>query len=125
MRSCYIDKVRISWVIDSDEQDTPDGAGVLFCASYDKELDSTTPANNDGQIIAATARYGVAGVSTLELKRRITINYDGADGGTLDLLEGTSGAPIYLHAYKPNNGQSTNFYLVIEVMGRWFKSTSL
>ena len=125
MRSAYIDKVRISWVIDSDEQDTPDGAGILFCASYDKALDSSTPSNNDGQIIAATARYGVAGVSTLDLKRRITINYDGSDGGTLELLEGTSGAPIYLHAYKANNNQSTNFYLVIEVMGRWFKATSL
>ena len=124
MRSAYVDKVRISWVVDSDEQDGDD-LGLLFCASYDKELDSSTPANNDGQIIAATARYGVAGVSTLDIKRRITINYDGSDGGTLNLLEGTAGAPIWLHAYKANNNQSTNFYLVIETWGRWFSAETL
>ena len=124
MRSAYIDKVRISWVLDSDE---PGGEneGLLFVASHDVALDSTTPANNDGNIIAATATRGAAGVSTLDIKRRITTNYDGASADTLVLLEGMSGAPIYLHAFKAETGSDADFYMVIETWGRWFSAESL
>ena len=124
MRSAYIDKVRISWVLDTDEADAVK-EGLLFVASHDHALDSSTPANNDGNIIAATATRGAAGVSTLNIQRRITVDYDGASSDTLTLLKGMSGAPIYLHAYKANTGSPANFYLVIETWGRWFKSTSL
>ena len=124
MRSAYIDKVRISWVIATDESTDPN-QGLLFVASHDKELDSTTPANNDGQVIAASASRGGAGVVTLDIKRRITVDYDGADVGILELLEGTSGAPVYLHAYKADTGAAADFYLVIETFGRWFTATSL
>jgi len=124
MRSAYIDKVRISWVIATDESTDPN-QGLLFVASHDKELDSTTPANNDGQVIAASASRGGAGVVTLDIRRRITVDYDGADVGILELLEGTSGAPVYLHAYKADTGAAADFYLVIETFGRWFSATSL
>jgi len=124
MRSAYVDKVRISWVLDSDE---PGGEneGLLFVASHDVALDSSTPANNDGNIIAATATRGAAGVSTLDIKRRITTNYDGSSSDTLVLLEGMSGAPIYLHAYKAETGSDAGFYMVIETWGRWFAQESL
>jgi len=98
---------------------------LLFVASHDNALDSTTPANNDGNIIAATATRGAAGVSVLDIKRRITVDYDGSDVGIKELLQGTSGAPIYLHCYKANTGGSANFYLVIETWGRWFSQESL
>ena len=124
MRSAYIDKVRISWVLDSDESTDPN-MGLLFVASHDSTLDSSTPANNDGQVIAASASRGAAGVVTLDIKRRITIDYDSADAAILELLEGTSGAPVYLHAYKAMTGSAANFYLVIETWGRWFSATSL
>jgi len=124
MKSAYVDKVRISWVIDSDESTDPN-QGLLFVASHDATLNSTTPSANDGQIIAASASRGGAGVVTLDIKRRITVDYDGADAQILELLEGTSGAPIYLHAYKADTGAAANFYLVIETWGRWFSAESL
>jgi len=124
MKSAYIDKVRISWVIATDESTDPN-QGLLFVASHDSALDSSTPANNDGQIIAASASRGGAGVVTLDIKRRITIDYDSADAAILELLEGTSGAPVYLHAYKADTGAAADFYLVIETFGRWFTATSL
>ena len=40
MKSAYIDKVRISWVIDSDEGADAQGQGLLFVASHDLALDS-------------------------------------------------------------------------------------
>jgi len=124
MKSAYIDKVRISWVLGSDESTDPN-QGLLVVASHDNALDSTTPANNDGNIIAASASRGGGGVISLDIKRRVTIDYDGADAGILELLEGSSGAPVFLHARKANTGDSANFYLVIETYGRWFSATSL
>ena len=124
MKSAYIEKVRISWVLDTDEADAVK-EGLLFVASHDKELDSTTPSNNDGNVISATASRGAGGVCTIDVRRKITTAYDGADVGVLELLEGTSGAPIYLHVYKANTGSPANFYLVIETWGRWFSATSL
>ena len=123
MKSAYIDKVRISWCVDTDEGLDPQG--LLFVASYDTDLDSTTPSNNDGQIIAASASRGAAGVVTLDIKRRITTYYDGADVGVKELLEGTAGAPIYLHVRKADHSQEANFYLVIETWGRWFSAEAL
>ena len=124
MKSAYIDKIRISWVLDSDESTDPN-LGLMVVASHDSALDSTTPANNDGQIIAASANRGAAGVLTLDIKRRITIDYDSADASILELLEGTAGAPVYLHAYKAATNSAANYYLVVETWGRWFSATSL
>jgi len=124
MRSAYIDKVRISYVLDSEES-SGENSGLLFVASYDNALDSSTAANNDGQVIAATARNGVAGTVTLDIKRRITIDYDGSSADTLQLLQGTAGAPIWLHVHKSTTGSSENWYLVVETFGRWFTATSL
>jgi len=124
MRSAYIDKVVISYVLNSEES-TGENQGLMFVASYDSTLDSATAANNDGQIIAARARHGNAGTMTLDIKRRVTIDYDGASADTLQLLQGTTGAPIFLHAHKSTTGSSEDWYLVIETYGRWFSATSL
>ncbi len=125
MRSAYVDKVRISWVLDTDEGTDPNN-GLLFVASHDSALDSTTPGNNDGQIITGTASRGGGGVVTLDIKRRVTVNYDGSLAGTTgELLEGMSGAPIFLHAYKSNTGGGSSSMLVIETWGRWFSTEAL
>ena len=124
MRSAYIDKVRISWIL-ADNEATGDEIGVLFVASHDKELDSTTPGNNDGNVIAASGQRSPGGIATLDLKRRITIDYDGTDTDVLQLLEGTSGAPIYLHCLTTDMNSTISLYLVIETWGRWFSATSL
>ena len=122
MKSAFIDKVRISWVgLEGVERDN----GLLFVASHDNALDSSTPGNNDGNIISASASRGGGGVVTLDIKRRITIDYDSADAAILELLEGSSGAPVYLHLHKAYSGANQEFYLVIETWGRWFSATAL
>ncbi len=125
MKSAYIDKVRISFVIDSDEGADAAGQGLLFVASHDNALDSTTPANNDGNIICASASRGGGGVVSLDIRRRITVDYDGADSAVLDLMRGTSGAPIFLHVYKSDTNQNAHVYMVVETYGRWFTAESL
>ena len=122
MRSAYVDKVRISLVCNSGAN--PDN-GLLVVASHDNALDSSTASNNDGNIIAASATRGGGGVVSLDIKRRITIDYDGSASDTLDLLRGTGGAPIYLHCLKAATGSAQDFYLVIETYGRWFTAASL
>ena len=123
MRSAYIDKVRISWCVNTDEPTDPN-TGLIFVASHDQALNSTTPSANDGNIIASTASRGGAGVAVLDIKRRITMG-DVNDVDIRALLESTTGAPIWLHMYKSTVGSDTDFYLVIETYGRWFSATAL
>ena len=125
MRSAYIDKVRISWTLNTDEGADNAGTGVLFVASHDKALDSSTASNNDGNIICASASRGGGGVVTLDVKRRITVDYDSDESSILELLQGTSGAPIWLHIRKSVTNQNAGIYLVVETYGRWFEATSL
>ena len=122
MTSCYIDKVRISYVVAEEEAEV--AQGMLFVASHDSALNSTTPSENDGQIIAASASRGGGGVVTLDIRRSINMNYDGSDAQVLQLLQGSNG-PIYLHAYSAELGEQTKVYLVIETFGKWFAAESL
>ena len=122
MKSAYIDKVRISFVtLDGVERDS----GILIVASHDEALDSSTPSNNDGYMIAASASRGGGGVVTFDIKRRITMDYVGTNAEVQKLLTGSSGAPIYLHAHKANSEADQDFYLVVETWGRWFSAESL
>jgi len=128
MTSAYIDKVRISWVIDSDEGADAAGAGFLFCASTDQALESsdTEADDNSGRIIAASGTRGGGGTVTLPIKRRITLNYDGTSSSVISsMLESMFGAPIYLHTYASDTGAAKNLYLIVETWGRWFKATNL
>ena len=125
MKSAYIDKVRISWVIGTDEGADNNQNACLFVASHDVALDSSTPSNNDGNVISAGATRGPGGVTTLDIKRRITTNYDDDDVNIRKLLEGTTGAPIYLHVRRANTGQNASVYLCMEIYGRWFSAESL
>ena len=122
MKSAYIDKVRISWVLEAEHNDS---VGCLFVASHDNALDSTTPSNNDGNVIAASASRGAGGVISLDIKRKITIDYDGSAADTLQLLQGTAGAPVFLHIMTTDIDSTVGVYLVIETFGRWFSATSL
>ena len=124
MRSAYVDKVRISWIL-ADNEASGNEIGVLFVASHDKALDSSTPANNDGNVIAANGQRGPGGIATLDLKRRITVDYDGTNADVLELMQGTSGAPIYLHCLTTDMNSTISLYLVVETYGRWFSAESL
>ena len=123
MRSAYIDKVRISWIL-ADNESSGSEIGVLYVASHDDALNSSTPSANDGSIICSSGQRGPAGIATLDIKRRITIDYDGSDAGVLELLEGSSGAPIYLHALCTDMNPTVSLYLVVETYGRWFSATT-
>ena len=125
LRSAYVDRVRISWTLDSDEGTDNAGMGFMFCASADDALDSVTPSNNDGAIISASASRGGGGVVTLPIKRRITTNYDGDNVNLLEMLSGSSEGPVYLHTYKSDTNQSANLFLIVETWGRWLKTESL
>ena len=116
MASCYVDKVRVSWIINQEE--TEPHVGFLFVASTDSTLDSTTPSANDGRIISASASRGGAGVITLDVSRRIESNVLNTEGLG-------SNPPVYLHIRSAEIGEATSAYLVVEAWGRWHKVTSL
>jgi len=116
MSSCYVDKARISWIVNQEE--TEINTGFLFVASTDSTLDSSTPANNDGRIVSASASRGGAGVVSLDISRRIESNATGTEGLG-------AAPPIYLHIRSAEIGEATSVYLVVETWGRWHKATSL
>ena len=116
MTSCYVDKVRISWIVNQEETEV--NTGFLFVASTDSDLDSAVPGNNDGKIISASASRGGAGVVSLDIKRRVESQNLNSEGlGALP--------PIYLHIRSAEIGEATSAYLVVETWGRWHKATSL
>ena len=113
--SAYVDKVRISYIYDSEESETQ--AGLMFVASLDNTL-SATPATNDGQMIASSAHNGAGGVVTLPIKRSVRSNEIVNDSSR-------SGDPIYLHLRGVAIGESSNILLCVETFGRLQKATSL
>ena len=115
-KSAYVEKVRISYI--SGEDDAEDNQGWLFAASLDDALDSSTPSNNDGQMISATASRGAGGVAVLPIMRTITSN-------EVTSNETGSGFPIYLHVRAAANGETQKLYMVVEVHGRLHRATSL
>jgi len=115
-QSCYVDKVRISWVLNQEEAEPQ--VGLLFAASIDSDLDSTTPANNDGKIISASAGRGGGGVNTLEIRRKVMSNATGTEGLG-------AAPPVYLHVRSAEIGEATSAYLIVETWGRWHEVTSL
>ena len=122
--SAYVEKVRISYVAYEEEDEV--NYGFLFCASLDSALDSTTPSNNDGQIIASGTGRGGAATTTLDIRRNIRSNVsDNADSAIKDLQQVTAGSPIYLHVHSSKLGESTKILMTVEVFGRWHKCTAL
>jgi len=122
--SAYIEKVRISYVAYEEEDEV--NYGFLFVASLDSALDSSTPGNNDGQIIASGTGRGGAATTTLDIKRSIRSNVsDNADAAITALQQVTAGSPIYLHVHSSKLGEQTKILMTVEVFGRWHKCTAL
>ena len=113
--SAYVDKVRISYVYDTEESEP--NLGLMFIASLDNTL-SATPSANDGQVIASSAHHGAAGVISLNIKRTVRSNAIVSDSSQ-------SGDPIYLHLRGVAIGESQNILLCVETYGRLQKATSL
>ena len=116
--SAWVDKVRISFIASEEEAEV--NTGLLFVASMDPELNSSTPSENDGQVISASASSRGSGVVTLDIKRRIEEN-----GTPTSVHPSRTGLPIFLHVRSANLGEQTGAYLVVETWGRWHKCESL
>ena len=112
MTSCYVDKVRISYLV---KNPTTDRGAFLFCVSTDNDLDDSTPSNNDGRIIAATGKHGNSGTITLDIKRRIEDNDTDINSGH---------GQLWLHVRPADTGVSQSVELVVESWGRWHKFVS-
>ena len=113
MTSCYVDKVRISYLVRADSD--IESFGFLICCSTDDDLDDTTPSNNDGRIIACTGKAGAAGTVTLDIKRRIEDNDTDINSGH---------GKLWLHIRPTDTGAAQNVELVVESWGRWHKFVS-
>ena len=113
--SAYVDKIRISFVLNQEE--TEPNVGLMFATSLDDTL-SATASSNDGKIISASATNGPAGVVVLPVKRSVRSNETPSDTSE-------AGNPIYVHLRGVAIGESTTVLMVIETWGRWHKATSL
>ena len=120
MTSAYIDRVKISWVLNQEDNPNSKLQGFLFASSLDSALDSSTAGNNTGNIISCTGVNGGGGVAYLDIKRRIISNES-----QHSTTESTAGWPIYLHVRSSEIGEDTSLYVVVESYGRWFEATDL
>ena len=109
--SAYIDKIRISYILDGDDGITDvDKAGVLWCVS-NKETLSGTDASNSGYLISSSAGRLQAGVVTLPVGRRVTDNDFDSNSGHNALM---------VHARATDTGTETpSLTMIIEAWGRW------
>ena len=114
MTSCYVDKIRINYLVRT--QSTVKPFGFMFCVSTDDALDSTTPSNNDGRIISCKATDGAAGTITLEVKRRIEDNDTDINSGH---------GKLWLHVRPTDTGTAENLELCVESFGRWHTFTAV
>jgi len=114
MSSAYIDKVKLSWILE-DVEPSPSSLGVLFACST-KETMSNTEAENDGTVISARAGLATAGTVTLDIRRRITDN---------DFDENSGENALMLHCKPTNATESLSVTLIIETWGRWHTTEAI
>ena len=115
LTSAYLDKVRISYMlydIPTGTTGLPSDAGIMFVASIEDTLDSTTASNNDGKIFASSAGRLPGGVVSLDIKRSIKSNAEEI---------GRADGPIYLFVRNTDGMTTTNALLTVETHGRWTK----
>jgi hypothetical protein len=111
--SAYLEKVRLSYLL-YDTPATGDAAqaGIMFCASIEDSLDSSTASNNDGKIIAAAAGRLIGGTVVLDVKRSIKSNAEEV---------GRADGPIYLFVRNTDGLTTTNALLTLESHGRYIR----
>ena len=110
--SCYIDKVRISFILEGDTGTSGSNLGYLFVCT-NKETLSGTDLENKNYIISSGASRAGGGVVTLDVKRRIVDNSFDEDSGNHAL-----GVQV-----RCTDTGSTEYALtmVVEVWGRWHR----
>ena len=111
--SAYIDKVRVSFILEGDESEsTSKQVGFLWATSTATSL-SSTDSDNTGLIISASASRGGGGVVTLPINRRIVDNSFDSDSGN---------NAVSLQCRMTDTGTDTYaITMIIETWGRWHK----
>ena len=114
MGAAYIDKIRISFILEGDSSDsTSKQLGYLFMVS-NKETLSATDANNAPYIIGASASRGGGGSVTIPVKRVIRDN-------DFDESSGQNKLRLFCRMTDTGDGEENeyNITMVIETWGRW------
>ena len=116
MTSCYVDKIRISFILEGDSASGGENLGFLFAVS-NKETLSATDANNSEYVVSAGASRGGGGVVTLPVKRRIVFNdYDQESGENA----------LNLQARMTDTGSNSyDVTFIVEVWGRWHQTVAI
>ena len=113
LTSCYIDKVRISFILEGDTSGLDDNnLGYLFVVT-NKETLSGTDLDNKNYIVSSSASRGGGGVVTLDVKRRIVDNTFDEDSGNHCLGVQCRMTDTGITDYA--------ITLVAEVWGRWHR----
>jgi len=113
--SSYVDKVRVSFILEGDASLSTDAAlGYLWCVSNKDGL-SGTDADNTPYIVSASASRGGGGIVTLDIKRSIRDNaFD----------ESTGFGKLALYARMTDTGtESYDITMITETWGRWHSVT--
>ena len=115
MTSAYVDKVRVSFILEGDDGvAAEEQLGYLWCVATKNGL-SGTDADNTPYIISASASRGGGGVVTLDIKRRIRDN---------QFDESTGFGKLGLYARMTDTGSETyNITMITETWGRWHSVT--
>jgi len=116
MTAAWVDKVRISFILEGDTGGTSsEKLGYLFAVTNKATL-SGTDSDNSPYIISASASRGGGGVVTLPVKRRVMDN---------DFDETTGFGALQVHVRATDTGSETPaLTMVIETWGRWHQVTA-
>jgi len=114
-KSAYVDKVRISFILEGDDGVVADEQmGYLFAVTTKQTL-SATDLDNSGYFVGASASRGGGGVVTIPINRRIVDN---------DFEEASGQNALSLQVRMTDTGSETyNLTMIIETWGRWHSFT--
>ena len=112
MKSAYVDKLRISFILEGDTGGSNSEARGYLWATSNKSTLSATDADNSDYIISASAS-GVkgGGVVSLPVKRQILVNANEENSGQ---------GRVYVFVRSTDTGEETpSVTMVVESWGRW------
>ena len=116
MKSAYVDKLRISFILEGDSSGSTDKhLGYMFAVST-RDTMSAVDADNSQYIVGCSASRGGGGVVTIPVNRTIRDN-------SFDATSGTNA--LRLHCRMTDTGsESYNVTMIIETWGRWHQVVS-
>ena len=112
MKGAYVDKVRISFIMEGDTAGQANEPKGYLWASSNKQTLSGTDADNSDYIISASASGQTGGgVVTLPIKRLIEVNSTEENSGQ---------GRVWIHVRGTDTGSENNkITMVVESWGRW------